>query len=137
MSALAARLAELRQQGLTFADCIAAFASTDPVDAAAATKAQEDYGDENTAIELPPIISADDHRGRWLMAWCWMENAELPESVLVPGVRVRYCDHEEGTIMAVACKGTGKQYDVRLVSGKTVSCSTSCLEALRTEAAAD
>ena len=71
-------LPALVSQGLTLADCFAAFASDDPVDVAAHEVAAASIDrDDSLELERHVVVSVSD-RGRWLASWRWVPDADLP-----------------------------------------------------------
>lgn len=87
MLELRTALEALRDQGLTFADCVAAFAEADGLGPAAHDWARSNI--ENDELEFDPdhpITSrGDDAGGCWVMAWQWVPDTELPKKLLVAG----------------------------------------------------
>lgn len=81
-------LPALVSQGLTLADCFAAFASDDPVDVAAHEVAAASIDrDDSLELERHVVVSVSD-RGRWLASWRWVPDADLPRDLLQVGAQV-------------------------------------------------
>lgn len=80
-SALQTKLAKLVEQGLTFGDCVAAFA-TNKQTSKVVQIAHDRYAEpSNDSIEIDPetVVSESDD-GAWVMAWVWVPKEDADET---------------------------------------------------------
>lgn len=79
-SVLQGKLAKLVDQGLTFGDCVAAFATNRATSKVVQT-AHDRYAEpSNGSIEIDPetVVSEADE-GVWVMAWVWVPKEDIDE----------------------------------------------------------
>lgn len=120
------QLQALRAAGLTFADCVAAFASVDPVDVAASKHATTAFGTEDVEFDDDVVVSKAE-RGRWVLSWHWVPDDELPRSVIQPGISVSVSDGAPRSIVGEVIAVTEdpdpdlREFTVRLDDGSEVT----------------
>jgi hypothetical protein len=69
-------LEALKEQGLTFAECVRSF--HDPADVPVIEDARLEWTDDDLEIDNTPITSRGDG-GTWVMAWVWMRDSDPDE----------------------------------------------------------
>lgn len=80
-SVLQSKLKKLVDQGLTFGDCVAAFA-TNRATSRVVQIAHDRYAEpSNDGIEIDPetVVSESDE-GAWVMAWVWVPKEDASET---------------------------------------------------------
>lgn len=77
MDDLQRALGALVAHGLTFEDCTAAFAETDPAALAARDEVARRYADEDLEVDTHCVTTgSSDPNGRWVLCWQWVANED-------------------------------------------------------------
>ena len=77
-SVLQHKLTKLVDQGLTFGDCVAAFA-TNKQTSKVVQSACERYASDEVEIDPETVVSESDE-GAWVMAWVWVPKDDADET---------------------------------------------------------
>ena len=73
-------------KGLTFADCVEFFGERNDRERRIAELARERLTQEGELeIDEPTVLSEGDDNGTYIMAWAWVDFAEVPELDKVAG----------------------------------------------------
>ena len=77
-SVLQNKLKKLVDQGLTFGDCVAAFA-TNRATSRVVQAANDMYASDLVEIDPETVVSESDE-GAWVMAWVWVPKEDASET---------------------------------------------------------